>query len=263
MNGLDLFSGIGGIGCALDEYVHTVAYCERDRYAQAVLLSRMADQQIPCAPIWDDVTTLKANMLPKIDIIFGGFPCQDISVAGSGAGLAGKRSGLFYEIIRLTKETSAPFVFLENVPAIRTRGLREVLRAFTEIGYDCRWTCISAASVGAHHKRNRWFLLAYANSLRKLSKQKTGQLSTDRTSNSSKNVSDSKSIGLETKRITIRDEKKHPGASCASMPRKWSTEPAICRVVNGLPFRVDRIKCLGNSVVPIQVKTAFERLVGI
>jgi len=75
MNGLDLFSGIGGIGIALEPWVRTVAYCERDRYAQGVLLSRMRSGDIDTAPIWDDVTTLRGDMLPRIDIIFGGFPC--------------------------------------------------------------------------------------------------------------------------------------------------------------------------------------------
>ena len=164
MNGLDLFSGIGGIGLALEPWVRTVAYCERDRYAQGVLLSRMRSGDIDKAPIWDDVTTLRADMLPRIDIIFGGFPCQDLSVAGRGKGLAGERSGLFFEIIRLVKELSPRFVFLENVPAIRTRGLSEVVNALTEIGYDCRWTCLSAGDVGAPHKRERWFLLAHAKS---------------------------------------------------------------------------------------------------
>jgi len=91
LNGLDLFSGIGGISLALDPWVRTVAYCERDRYAQAVLLSRMRAAQLCAAPIWDDVRTLRFELLPPIDIITGGFPCQDISVAGAGAGLEGGR----------------------------------------------------------------------------------------------------------------------------------------------------------------------------
>jgi len=153
MNGLDLFSGIGGIGLALEPWVRTVAYCEREPYAQCVLLSRMQSGDIDRAPIWDDVTTLRGDMLPRIDIVFGGFPCQDLSVAGRGKGLAGERSGLFFEIVRLVKEIKPTFVFLENVPAIRTRGLSEVVHALTEIGYDCRWTCLSAGEVGAPHKR--------------------------------------------------------------------------------------------------------------
>src|SRR5690606_10421534 len=127
LRGLDLFSGIGGLTLALAPWVRPVAYCENDRYATAVLLSRMRTGDLPCAPIWDDVRTLRGDMLPSVDIIYGGFPCQDISCAGRGAGLAGGRSGLFFEIARLARELRPRFVFLENVPAITTRGLGDVL----------------------------------------------------------------------------------------------------------------------------------------
>jgi DNA (cytosine-5)-methyltransferase 1 len=274
LNGLDLFSGIGEIGVGLKKWVTTVAYCERDRYAQGVLLSRMQSREIDVGPIWDNVTTLKGAMLPNIDIIFGGFPCQDLSVAGLGAGLGGERSGLFYEIIRLTKEIKPSFVFLENVPAIRTRGLREVIRAFAEVGYDCRWTCLSAASVGAPHKRERWFLLAHTNRKRVLSEHKTrvdtkGELL--QATRRQRTSSDDNSELCETMAHSggKRLEGYNGPASAHAEPSKhlrkewWQTEPDVGRVVNGLPLRVDRIKCLGNSVVPIQVKTAFEKLMGI
>ena len=118
LNGLDLFSGIGGLSVALSPWAKPIAYCENDRYCQAVLLSRMSDGQIETAPIWDDITTLVSGMLPRngIDIIYAGFPCQDISVAGTGKGLGGERSGLFFEIVRLASELRPRFVFLENVP---------------------------------------------------------------------------------------------------------------------------------------------------
>lgn len=163
--GLDLFSGIGGLTTALSKWVIPIAYCESDRYAQSVLLSRMAGGDLPRAPIWDDVCSLDGQslLLPGVDIIYGGFPCQDISVAGSGAGLAGERSGLFFEISRLVRELSPNFVFLENVPAITTRGGLDVIGEFAKMGYDCRWTIISAGSVGAPHRRERWFLLAHSN----------------------------------------------------------------------------------------------------
>jgi len=107
MNGISLFSGIGGIDVALSPWVRTVFYCEIDPYCQSVLLQRMQEGHLSKAPIWTDIRTfpIRANcdMLP-IDIIFGGFPCQDISVAGLGNGLAGERSGLFYEIMRQQEE---------------------------------------------------------------------------------------------------------------------------------------------------------------
>ena len=163
MNGLDLFSGIGGITKALEGYVQPVAYCENDRYAQAVLLSRMASGDLPTAPIWDDVRTLDAKSLDsQIEIIYGGFPCQDISVAGRGAGLDAERSGLFFEIVRLVGEIRPRFVFLENVAVITVRGAERVVGEFCRLRYDCRWGILSAADVGANHQRERWWLMAYA-----------------------------------------------------------------------------------------------------
>lgn len=164
LNGLDLFSGYGGISLALSEWVRPIVYCEIERYAQGILLSRMADGSLPEAPIWDDVRTLRGDLFKdRIDIVYGGFPCQDLSVAGLGKGLEGKRSGLFREIVRLAKEIKPTFLFLENVPAIRTRGLDTVIQELTEAGYDLRWTMLSAQEVGAPHKRERWFMLAHAN----------------------------------------------------------------------------------------------------
>ena len=136
LNGLDLFSGIGGITKALEEWVQPVAYCEIDKYATAVLLSKMQTGELPTAPIWDNVCTLPTNELPKIDIIYGGFPCQDISVAGAGKGLEGSRSGLFFEIMRLVDVLRPQFIFLENVPAITSRGLITVAKEITKRSYD-------------------------------------------------------------------------------------------------------------------------------
>ena len=123
LNGLDLFSGIGGITLALQKYVKPITYCEIDRYCQGVLISRMQDGQLPIAPTWDDVTTLRAEHIkPRPDIIYGGFPCQDISVAGTGVGLAGKRSGLFFEIIRLVSVLRPTFRLLGKRPSYHFSG---------------------------------------------------------------------------------------------------------------------------------------------
>lgn len=162
LNGLDLFSGIGGMSIALQEWVRSIAYCEIDAYCQGVLLSRMVSGGLRKAPIWDDIKTLHLQSPDNsIDILYGGFPCQDISVAGRGKGLGGERSGLFFEIVRLAKEIKPSFIFLENVPAITTRGGIQVIESIAEMGYDCRWCVISAASIGALHRRERWFLLGY------------------------------------------------------------------------------------------------------
>lgn len=161
LNGLDLFSGIGGLTVALEPWVRPVAYCENDRYAQSVLLSRMSNGSIIGAPIWDDVRTLRGSGIGiGIDIITGGFPCQDISVAGRRVGLGGERSRLFLHVARLAEEVRPAFIFLENVPAIRSRGLSVVIFELARLGFDLRWTIVSAAEVGAPHLRKRWFCLA-------------------------------------------------------------------------------------------------------
>jgi len=265
LQSLDLFSGIGGISLALNEYARPIAYCEIDRYAQSVLLSRMLDGSIETAPILRDITRIDGTKLRgHVDLICGGFPCQDISVAGNGAGLEGKRSGLFFEIVRLVKEIQPTFIFLENVPAIRTRGLDRVCFELAKIGYDLRWTIISAASVGANHKRERWFLLAHANRMRKLSEKREH----DRIGYSGKDVADTMYEGLEgfneprEGARSIQQKTISVSRGDGNKGQWWATEPSVGRVVNGLQDRSHRIKCLGNSVVPLQVKTAFEKLMG-
>jgi len=162
LNDLDLFTGIGGLTLALQDYVTPLAYCEIDTYACSCLLQRMSEGNLPKAPIWDDIRTFPTEGMPKIDIITAGFPCQDISIAGRQEGLGGKRSGLIFEVFRILDETKASFIFLENVPNIRTKGAERVCKELAERGYDCRWCCLSASDVGALHKRERWFLLGYA-----------------------------------------------------------------------------------------------------
>jgi DNA (cytosine-5)-methyltransferase 1 len=362
LKALDLFSGIGGNSLALGDMVETIAYCERDNHAQAVLFSRMLDGLLDAAPVFSDVTALTAADLPdKPDIIIGGFPCQDISVAGKGEGIReSNRSGLFYQIMRLTDEIQPRFLFLENVPAIRTRGLDIVLRELTQRGYDCRWTMLSAAEVGANHKRERWFLLA---SKRERSASNTNSIRVGHgkqklegqplSSNSEwigdkraiANVADSDGAGRQRQRQAQsekwKDNSKSIGTSegvanalCNGFPRteirrsikpsndrdasrphggsvtkgrqessgggdtlnaehtdKKTAQPDLGGVVNGLPVamdkslprylspdywqeepegiprvteekeqRVERIKRLGNSVVPLQARTAFIKL---
>jgi len=234
INGLDLFSGIGGISQALAPWVKTIAYCERERYPQAVLVSRMQRGEIDTAPIWDDVTTLKGSMLPSVDIISGGFPCQDISFAGFGRGLEGERSGLFFEIARLVGELGPTFVFLENVAAITSRGGRSVVGALTKLGYDCRWGLLAAGDMGALHVRTRWWLVAHAQGERR---SRRGAI---------KPRSPHQLQGLDKSEFWPRPEKS-----------------GICGIDNGIQGGCNRIRCLGNSVVPQCAREAFKRLMGI
>jgi site-specific DNA-cytosine methylase len=160
---LDLFSGIAGISAAVAPWFETVGYCDTEPYAQVSLLSRVRTGEVEAAPIYPDVSLLNAEVLRAslpLDAIVGGFPCQDLSLAGKGAGLEGVRSGLFFQISRLAEELEPTFLFLENVPAIRTRGLDQVVRELDRIGYDCRWCVVSAYDVGAPHLRERWFCWA-------------------------------------------------------------------------------------------------------
>ena len=243
LNGLDLFSGIGGISLALSDWVCSVAYCESDLYAQSVLLSRMERVQLPAAPIWDDVRTLCREVIrADIDIIYGGFPCQDISVAGDGQGLAGKRSGLVSEIFRLVGDIRPAFIFLENVPAIRTRGAELVVKTLARQRYDCRWDVVSAAEVGAPHLRKRWFLLAADTNSFPLRNQQQW-------------LSGRREDSIQTER-----ESKLMG-SCQAEWRK--IEPDLYRVDDGLPEALERFRALGNAVVPLQARTAFKRLMGL
>ena len=160
---LDLFSGIGGFSLGLEATggFRTVAFCEREPFARSVL-----NRHWPDVPVFDDVRTLGLGSLwgagiDAPDIVCGGFPCQDISIAGKGAGLAGERSGLWFEFHRIIAETRPRFVIIENVAALRSRGLDTVLGCLAAIGYDAEWHVISAGSIGAPHLRERVWILAY------------------------------------------------------------------------------------------------------
>lgn len=242
LNGLDLFSGIGGISLALRPWVKPIAYCENDRYAQCVLLSRMASGELPEAPIWDDVRTLTMGVLgnagASVDIISGGFPCQDISVAGAGAGLGGDRSGLVEEIFRLSSELRPNFIFMENVPAITFRGLGSIVSRLASMGYDCRWTVLSAGEIGAVHLRERWWILAHAN--------RDGRKTRDQG---------------HARRLSIMPSFS-PKRRTTWAPNGDLT-PRVDRIGNGLPARVDRGHALGNAVCPQAAREAFKRLMGL
>ncbi len=270
LNGLDLFSGIGGISIALAPWVRPIAYCESDRYAQSVLLSRMAKSDLPCAPIWDDVRTLRAGMLPgPPDVIYGGFPCQDLSVAGDGAGLAGERSGLVFDMLRLIGECRPSFAFLENVPALTVRGLDRVLLELHALGYDARWTIVSAAEVGAPHIRERVWILAHANGQRGRDEQQWDARRCDGVRDErsafaglhgkTQPLADANCPGRGEQRWPVPARQEHSPAQRSSW---WAAEPDVGRVVNGLPLRVDRIRGLGNAVVPAAAREAFCRLIG-
>jgi DNA (cytosine-5)-methyltransferase 1 len=161
MNVLDLFSGIGGFSLGLERSgMRTVAFCEIEPFARRVLACHWP--QVPC---YDDVRTLTAARLAadgiSVDVIAGGFPCQDISSAGKGAGIDGERSGLWGEYARIIGELRPRFVIVENVAALLGRGLGRVLGDLAAIGYDAEWDCIPASYVGARQLRDRIWIVAY------------------------------------------------------------------------------------------------------
>ena len=293
MNGLDLFSGIGGISLGLRDYVRPIAYYEIDAYCQGVLLSRMHTGELPRARIWDDVRTFSTIGITNntVDIIYGGFPCQDISVAGNGKGLEGERSGLFYEIIRIANEIKPRWIFLENVPAITTRGGLEVVKEIAKMGYDCRWITITASSVGALHKRERWFLLGHSqhNGSFTVEKQRStkeaipdnkerknktsefertdscGMLAEKSICNSNNFASKQTDSGTFTESSENGTWRRFTGLYWPFESREHWQEivSSMGKCSNGISNHVDRLRALGNAVVPQQVKEAFEILMGL
>ena len=266
MNVLDLFSGIGGFSIGLERAgFKTVAFCEINPYCRRVLAKHW-----PSVPCYDDIRTLTADRLATdgiaVDIICGGFPCQDLSVAqgASRSGLDGQRSGLWSEYARLIRELRPRFVIVENVPGLLSLGVGSVLGDLAEIGYDAEWQVISAAAAGAPHIRDRFWLVGYPNG--------DGQPAFplhDEASRLPGMVADADSEQHEIRRAPIGWEaaEEFPAdADCSRLEivlngqagecapaigaAAWTVEPDVGRVAYGIPDRAHRIGALGNSVVP-------------
>ena len=259
---LDLFSGIGGFSLGLERAgMQTVAFCEIEPFCRRVLAKHW-----PGVPCYDDIRTLTAERLAADgvvpDLICGGFPCQDISVAGKGAGLAGERSGLWRHYARLIGELRPRFVIVENVAALLSRGLGDVLGDLAALGYDAEWHCIPASAVGACHRRDRIWILSHP--------RRVGQPQREiSTGVEERNRQACCAGGQQTDRLARhgefgdvanaddaeRGEQRWPVPILAELDPSeccgwWSTEPNVGRVAHGVPSRVDRIRGLGNAVVP-------------
>lgn len=160
---LHLFAGAGGgiIGGMLCGHVPVCAV-ELEPYCRSVLLQRQRDGILPWFPIWGDVTTFDGNpWRGRIDLVAGGFPCQDISSAGKGAGINGSRSGLWSEMARIIGEVKPRYVWVENSPMLVHRGLARVLRDIAKLGFDARWGILGADDAGAPHRRKRIWVFGY------------------------------------------------------------------------------------------------------
>jgi DNA (cytosine-5)-methyltransferase 1 len=254
---IDTFSGIGGFSLAARWLggIETVQFVEREPYCQRILHKHWPD-----IPIHDDIRTFNPEM-GSADIICGGFPCQDISQAGKGAGLAGERSGLFYELLRVVCLVGPRYVVLENVAAILGRGLDDVLGALAEAGYDCEWACIPASAVGACHQRDRWWCVAYPQGWRRGTRPGQGE---GQARYEGPGAGDG-GEGFAADPHYQRQQERQPAAIAAGAgqpawphaPQRLSpdwrgyvSEPVLCRGDDGLSGRVDRLKALGNAVVP-------------
>jgi DNA (cytosine-5)-methyltransferase 1 len=155
---LDLFSGIGGFALACERVgIRTVGFCEVDPFCRAVLAKHW-----PGVPIHDDVRTLDPAAFRGVELIVGGFPCQDVSAAGKGEGIGGTRSGLWFEMARIIAGVRPRWCLIENVSALRTRGADRVLADLEEIGYDAWPFVVGAWAVGAPHRRDRVWIVAHA-----------------------------------------------------------------------------------------------------
>lgn len=304
---LDLFSGIGGF--ALGSYWAGLRFdahyfSEVDDYA-----IKIYQQRFPDAVGLGDIRNIRGADLPAGEwIIAGGFPCQDISVAGKGAGLAGARSGLWYEYARLIGELRPRYAIMENVGALVGRGLDAVLGSLAEIGYDAEWQDIRASDVGAPHRRERIWIVAYpqadascpnANgershrtemhidgSIELRDKQKCiagsmGQAVADtarelphgsrgawgrRTEPADggetlAHAQDGRDVRRDGELGTAKREvREHRGSPSHGGREWWAVEPDVGRVAYGVPARVDRLKCLGNSIVPQIAELIFREV---
>lgn len=231
---LSLFAGVGGFDLGLERTgaFETVAFCEIDVAAQKVLCNHW-----PAVPIFSDVTELSydrefrcliynrnsAVLETKIDVIVGGFPCQDVSVAGKKRGFKDEngettRSGLWAEYCRLIGEIRPSYVIIENVRNLLSLGLTEVLQNLNDLGFDAEWGVISASSVGAHHKRERVWIVAW----------------------DPRRVPSDNNLSGFWPTFTTEKEKSHWWAKTTARFRTWwANKPELCRVVNELPERLD------------------------
>ncbi len=230
MNELSLFTGVGG-GLLASRLLgfKTRCACEIDAFSRDVLLQRQRDGALSKFPIWDDIRTLDGNpWRSAIDVVTGGFPCQDISSAGAKRGLAGASSGLFFEMLRVISEVQPRYVFAENSPRLRTNGLGTVIKGLAGLGYDSRWCVLGGRHVGAPHKRDRMWVLA--------TNPKYG-------------------------RERVQPKYAEMAMPCL-LPRSVWGPPEDCLegVDDGVANRMDRIRATGNGQIPLVAATAWRIL---
>ena len=242
MNELALFAGAGGgiLGGHLLGW-RTVCAVEIEDYPRRVLLQRQADGFLPRFPIWDDVTTFDGKpWRGKVDVVSGGFPCQDISAAGKGAGIDGERSGMWEEMARIICEVQPRYAFIENSPMLIIRGLDRVLCDLTKMGFDAKWGVLGADSIGACHHRERIWILAY--------------------SDSNGLESDGQIRNTKTPRKQFRGRRAKSPSISLFTPYEHENACKCVRDDDVVANRVDRLKAIGNGQVPLCAATAWRIL---
>ncbi len=300
LKGMSLFAGMAGFDLgmklALGDRYRSVCYVEIDPYCQRVLEVRMREGYLDPGPIWDDIRTFDGNpWRGYVDIVLGGFPCQDISAAGKGAGiLEGNRSGLWFEMARVIGEIRPRYVLLENVSAILVRGADIVCGDLAEMGYDCQWGIVGARDVGAPHRRDRWWCLAYPSDYGQHRDEppsdNEGQLSQDSEQSGGGRTGRATGCGVNMAHVDAaglpdgsgqpleqtgdtEPERLHhytrpifpPGPGESGLWERVlacepSLEPAVRGVANGTPNRVGQLRALGNGIVPAVVAEFLRRI---
>ena len=263
MNELALFAGAGGgiLGGHLLGW-RTVCAVEWEAYPASVLCARQNDGLLPSFPIWDDVQTFDGNPWRGIvDVVSGGFPCQDISAAGKGGGITGSRSSMWKHMARIIGEVQPRYAFVENSPMLTSRGLGVVLGDLASLGFDAEWGVLSAADVGANHGRERiWIVGKNTKQPRFLShsmynRSRWGQQQSESIKEANGKNANAIKFGLQRCSENEGQSSERFGSSSW-----WSCEPNIQRVVNGMASRVDRLKAIGNGQVPLCAATAWKLL---
>ena len=264
-----LFSGIGGFELGLERAIpnsKTIWQCEQNKFARKVLNKHWKD-----VPIYDDIKEMKHGTIDIVDIICGGFPCQDISQAGKGKGIAnGERSGLWFEMLRIIDMVRPRIAIAENVTAItqKGRGMDIVISSLSQIGYDVEWIDVRASDEGAPHKRERIFFIAYPNRKRpnKAWNRRFGKIDRKghqilkRRSPKQKNITNTNMQRGEKQPMRPKSMGSNRVFECRSgkdrriqQKNYWEKTPIespLCRVDDGFPNRVDRLRALGNAIVP-------------
>ena len=263
MRHLSLFSGIGGIDLAAEwAGFTTVAFCEKDEYCQKVLKKHWPD-----VPIIEDVHDVNRDTISgSIELISGGFPCQPFSHAGKRRGTADDRH-LWPEMLRIIQEFKPTWVLGENVAGFKDLGLDIALSDLESIGYAVQTFDIPACAVDAPHRRDRVWIVA--NSISTGRSWRKGCLETDRCNlreeiqtqfRTSKNLADSNNAGHIKQRWTKSIQSEFITTECGN---RWIPEPDVGRVADGIPARVDRLRCLGNAVVPQQVYPILQAIADV